>query len=264
METSNFKKRTQILLAIGLVAVGIRTLLIFRERHATAPQPQPQNTALDADDYVVAQKLHAYDLKSARQGLKNTPVWVRAGYGLAYYPYNAATKRADFSHQAGLLAPIEQLQVTDLVLNRAPGSGGGEWQGPPDARFRVHSDQQQVIAVFSKDGKQFAFPAGTVSNGDYHFFLDDLLFIQDPHQLYKHWPAQTWQAIAQHEAKPGMNQLQVSFAIGVPDGASDPTDQQNTTYHYPDNGHPLSVTFENGKATRITPEQPAAKISDKQ
>ena len=68
METSNFKKRTQVLLAIGLIAVGIRTLLIFRERHETAPKPQPQNTALDADDYVVAQKLHAYDLKSARQG----------------------------------------------------------------------------------------------------------------------------------------------------------------------------------------------------
>jgi len=259
MEPSNLKKGIQIFLAIGLVAVGIRTLLIFRERHETAPKPQ-QNAALDADDYVVPHKLHAYDLKSAREGLKNTPVWARAGYGVAYYPYNAATKRADFSHQAGLLAPLEQLQVTDIVLDRAPGSGVGEWQGAPDARFRVHSDQQQVMAVFSKGGKQFAFPAGTANNGDYHLFLDDLLFIQDPRQLYKHWPAQTWQAIEQHQVKPGMNQLEVSFAVGVPDGASDPTDQENTTYHYPNNGNPLRVAFENGKATQVTPEQ----TSDKQ
>lgn len=259
MENSNFKKRIQIVLAIGLVAIGIRTLLIFRERHETAPKPQQQNAALDADDYIVPHKLHAYDLKSALEGLKNTPVWVRAGYGVAYYPYNAATKRADFSHQAGLLAPLEQLQVTDLVLNRAPGSSVGEWQGPPDASFRVHSDQQQVMAVFSKGGKQFAFPAGTADNGDYHLFLDDLLLIQDPRQLYKHWPAQTWQAIEQHQAKRGMNQLQVAFAIGVPDGSSNPTDAENTSLHYASNGRPVTVTFENGKATQITPEKTSGK-----
>jgi len=258
MESSNLNSGLRIVLALGLIAVGVRTLLIFKERHQSAAKPQPQAIALEADDYVTPKKLHAYDLNSAKQGLVNTPVWVRAGYGVAYYAYNPATKRADFSREAGLLAPIEQLRVTDVVLNRTPKSGAGEWQGPPGARFRVHSDEQQLMAAFANGGKTFAFPVGTVSNGDYNLFIDDLLYSEDPRQLYKHWPAEIWQAIEQHQAKPGMNQLQVSFAIGVPDASSNPSDELNTALHYANNGHPVTVTFENGKATQITPEQVSA------
>ncbi|PYX78517.1 MAG: hypothetical protein DMG66_05375, partial [Acidobacteria bacterium] len=60
---------------------------------------QTDQAPLDADAYVVPEKLHAYDLKSARE-LDGKTVWVRAGYGVAFYPYSPASKRADFSKEA--------------------------------------------------------------------------------------------------------------------------------------------------------------------
>ena len=97
------------------------------------------------------------------------------------------------------------------------------------------------MAVFEKEGKRFPFPIGVEA---------DMLFIQDPHELYKHWPAEVWRAIENHQVKAGMNELQASFAIGigVPEGSgtSDPR-----VVNYPNQGHPVKVTFENGKATDV-------------
>ncbi|HEV2113734.1 MAG TPA: hypothetical protein VGR50_06260 [Terriglobales bacterium] len=244
----------QIALALFLIAFAIRTLLIFRQRNISPIKQQQTGSApMDADSYVVSHKIYAYDLKSAREALVGKPVWVKAGYGVAFYPYNASTKKADFFHQAGLLGPIEQLEIKDIVMNRTPGSPG-QWQGPPGARFRIHTDDQQVMAVFAKDGKTYAFSIGLNSNGDYHFIADDLLFTQDPHQLYKHWPAATWQAIEQHQVLKTMNEVQVAFAIGVPDSSTSGSlnDDENTV-HYANNGHPMNVTFVDGKATQIKP-----------
>ena len=250
-ERTNFRK-IQIGLALVLVAVGIRTLVFFRERNASPIKQVHQESApIDADNYVVPHKLYAYDLKSARAGLVGKPVWVKAGYGVAFYPYNSASKRADFTHGTGLLAPIEQLDIKDIVLNRGPNSVG-EWQGPPGAQFRVHKDEQQIIAVFAINGKDYAFPIGVVSNSDYHFMADDMLFTQDPHQLYKHWPADVWQAIDQHQVKPGMTDLQADFAIGV--GLMDPSsDSIDKKMNYPNGGKPLTITFHDGKAMDIRP-----------
>src|SRR5882762_6224836 len=39
--------------------------------------------------------------------------------------------------------------------------------------------------------------------------------IEDPHELYKHWPPDIWGAIDQHQVKLGMNELQVDFALGM-------------------------------------------------
>src|SRR5579864_7469189 len=243
MENKSFRW-LQIGLALVLVAVGIRTLLVFRQRNqAPVKQVQPESGPIDADNYVVPHKLYAYDLKSARQALVGKSVWVKAGYGVVFYPYATGAKPVDFAHPAGLLGPIERLDIKDVVMARSPHSEG-EWQGPPGAQFRVHTDEQQMMAVFEKAGKSYAFPIGVNSNGDYHFITDDLLYTQDPHQLYKHWPQATWQAIEQHEAKPGMNQLQVAFAVGVPDSATNTSSQdEENTVHYPNNGRGMNVTF---------------------
>jgi len=61
-----------------------------------------------------------------------------------------------------------------------------------------------------------------------------------------------WQAIGQHEVKPGMDELQADFAVGmgVPDaGAS----SDNKTVRYPNGGKPLVVTYQGGKAMEIKP-----------
>ena len=52
--------------------------------------------------------------------------------------------------------------------------------------------------------------------------------------------------------KPGMNELQVSFAIGlkIPEGSGDSGDK---TVDYANGGKPLSITYHNGKVAGIQP-----------
>ena len=235
------RRRIQIVLAAAIVIAGARALMIYRARHAasTTKTASTSQTGLNPDYYVTPKKLHPYDLKSARE-LTKQPVWVKEGYRYAYYPYDRARHYADFGHQAGWLGPIEKLQIKDVTTDVSPGS----------------TDQRQVIAIFEKDGKDYAFPIGAVRGGDYQIYSDEMLYIQDPHDLYHHWPADVWDAIARHEVKPGMNELQADFAIGmgVPQKQDDP---QWKTVDYPNGGKPLRITYQNGRATQIEPGPPA-------
>ena len=222
----------QIVVLVAIVGAGINLYLTFRERRAGLTVTKQPEVALDPDYYVAPKKLHPQDLKDAKE-LTRQPVWVRDGYRYAYYPYAG---HSDFEHPAGTLGPIEELNIKDVVLDRTPGS----------------SSQKQVMAVFEKDGKRYAFPIGVDDNGDYKIYSDDMLFIQDPRELYKHWPADVWKAIDNHEVTPGMNEIQAFFAIGV--GSPEGTGMSNPRIvDFPDNGHPLRITFTNGKATEIQP-----------
>ncbi len=228
-------RKIQLLLAAGIAIAAIRTGYIFYQRHQSSAAPVKQETALRADYYVTPKKLHPYDLRSARE-LTRQPVWVRDGYRFTYYPYNAAGGRTDFAHEAGTLAPIEELQITDVVTDSTPGKPA----------------QKQVMAVFQKEGKSYAFPIGMMQGSNYTIYSDDMLFVQDPHELYKHWPADVWDAIARHEVRPGMNQLQADFAVGMgsPDNLHD---AENRTVTYPNHGNPLLVTYVNDRAVQVKP-----------
>jgi hypothetical protein len=231
------KQRIQLVLAFAiLVAAGRAGYIFYTRRHSNVEQTAKSTAPpLNADYYVVPKKLYPYDLKSARQ-LIQQPVWVKEGYRYTYYPYNPATHRSDFSHQAGLLLPIERLEIKDVVTDITPGA----------------PDQRQVMAVFEKAGKSYAFPIGSVKAGNYQIYSDEMLFIQDPHELYKQWPADTWESIEKHEVKLGMDEFQVAFALGmgIPEPSSDPAVK---TVNYPNGGKPVSVTYRNGRAAEIQP-----------
>jgi len=234
--TSELKQKIQLVLVVAIAVAGTRAAYILYERYVSnIEQAKQQPPPLNPDYYVVPKRLHPYDLKSARQ-LTQQPVWVKEGYRYTYYPYDRVRHRSDFSHEAGLLLPIERLEIQAVVTDVTPGS----------------PSQHQVMAVFEKDAKTFAFPIGAVKGGEYQIYSDEMLFIQDPHELYKHWPAEVWDAIAQHQVKPGMNELQTDFAIGmgIPEPSGDPTVK---TVNYPNGGRPLSITFRNGKAAEIRP-----------
>ena len=95
------------------------------------------------------------------------------------------------------------------------------------------------MAVFEKDGKRYAFTIGNAEDNNYQIYSDDILFIQDPHELYKHWPPDVWQAIDNHQVKPGMNELQASFAVGV--GMPEGTGTSNPRIvNYHNDGHPAA------------------------
>ena len=230
------RKYIQVFLAVALIAAAVRLVIIFRERHQPARQAQAAAAPpLDPTYYVVPKKLYPYDLKSARQ-LTQQPAWVKEGYRYYYYPYDPARHRADFGHDAGLLGPIERLDIRDVVTDVTPGA----------------RDQRQVLAVFDKAGKSYAVPIGVLKGKDYRIYSDEMLFIQDPHQLYNAWPKEVWQAIDQRQAKSGMDEVQVSFALGM--GIPEPSDDPDLkTVKFPNGGKPLEITFRHGRAVDIRP-----------
>ncbi len=229
---SKTSKIVQFVLLVAIVAAGINLYLYLRDRNSALVEPQKKEVALDPDYYVTPKKLRPRDLKDAKE-LTQQPVWIREGYRFTYYPYVGHT---DFQHPSGTLGPIQKLEIKDVVVDRAPDSGG----------------EKQVMAVFEDGGKRFAFPIGVAENGNYTIYSDDILFIQDPHELYKHWSADVWKLIESHQVKPGMNELQASFAIGM--GRPEGTGMSNPrVVDYPNNGHPIRVTYTSGRATDVQP-----------
>jgi hypothetical protein len=232
------RQRIQLALLAALAVATVRAGYIFYQRHedrlAAERQKAARNVGYSNPDYYVnPKKLYPYDLKSAKQ-LTQQPVWVKEGYRYAYYRYDPASKKVAFGHEAGLLGPIEKLAIKDVITANSPGAGV----------------KRQVMAVFEKDGQSFAVPIGYEDEGDYKIYSDEIFYVEDPHDLYKHWPADIWQAVEQHQVKPGMNELQADFAIGmgVPDAGSS---AEEKTVHYPNGGKPLVIEYRDGKAAEI-------------
>jgi hypothetical protein len=226
------KQRIQLVLVVALLVSATRLGYILYERHENAIEhARQQPPPLNPDYYVTPKKFYLYDLKSARQLLGQT-VWAKVGYAYTYYPYDA--RRVDFSHEAGKLLPLEKVLIKDVITDTSP-------EAPAE---------RQIMAVFENSGKTYAFSIGSVKSDDYKFYADDMLFIQDPHDLYKHWPGDVWDAIDKHQVKNGMSELQADFAIGlgIPDKSGDPG---NRTVNYPNGGTPVSVIYRDGKAAII-------------
>jgi hypothetical protein len=243
--TPEAKQRIQLALAVAIVVATARTGYILYQRHedavAARKQIQARNVGYSNPDYYVTpKKLYPYDLKTAKQ-LTQQPVWVKEGYRYTYYRYDAASKHVDFGHEAGQLLPIEKLTIKDVVMAKPSGAG----------------QRPQMMAVFENDGKSYAVPIGFEAEGEYKIYSDEMFFVEDPHDLYKHWPPDVWDAVGRHEIKPGMNELQADFAVGM--GVPDAGDTSyEKTVRYPNGGKPLVVVYHEGKAAEITNGSPGS------
>jgi hypothetical protein len=231
---------------IGLVTLlvfviaGVRVFFIWRERNAPAVTPHPtEEYKLSQDDVVQPRKLYIDDLKSAK-GLDGKTVWMQNGYVLEYFPYTA--HRVDLEHKVGLLPSIQPLQIENMVQQKTTAT----------TTDHLPAGKTHVFAIFKKpdDTKEYAVAVAYLNGDDSHFYCDDIFFYDDPHELYKHWPADVWKAVDAHQAKPGMSELQVSMALGNQQ-QSDSSDMGSRTVHYIVNGSQVSVTFVNNKATDI-------------
>src|SRR5258708_20862902 len=164
------------------------------------------------------------------------PAWVKSGNQVPYYPYDPATHSVNFKREAGLLPPVAKLQIEDVALQRQPVAlKPGE----------VAVVRKQIMAVFTKAGSpgRYAVSIGMNTGDDYSFNVNDVLFFDDPHELYKHWPADMWKPIDQHEAKEGMIELQASFALGA--GARSDSDKYgDRTIEFANNCAPVTITFD--------------------
>ena len=242
--TAETRKRIQLALFAAFALATLRAGYIFYQRHEEQLAVERKRRAeavgySNADYYVNPKKLYPYDLKSAKQ-LTQQPAWVKEGYRYTYFAYQPASKRVDFGHDGGLLGPIEKLAITDVVV----------------ASNIVAGQPKQVVATFQKDGKSYAVPIGYQTvDGEYKIYSDEMFYIQDPHDLYKHWPPDVWQAVEQHQVKPGMNEMQADFAIGMGVPEAGDTSYQKTV-HYPNGGKPLVIVYHEGKAAEINPGTP--------
>src|SRR5215471_6241141 len=229
---TEWRKRIQITLIALFVIALIRIAVVFygRSHWTEVPKKKPVSSStyrVTLDDYVTPHKIFPYDLPSAKQELVGKTVWVRAGNQLACYHYVAP--RADLSRSAGFLGPLEKLEIKDVIAQNARG-------------------QKQAMAVFtrSKAPGEYALSIGAVSQGSYEFSVNEIFFLEDPHQLYSHWPAEVWAAVDHHEVKPGMNELQASFALGTNIRVSR-GDYGNRTVEYLNAGKPVMVTFSDNR-----------------
>ena len=243
---SDLKKRLSITLVAFVVAGAIEGgYLWYSRRDTSTPAKKAEPTySTNQDDYVTSHKIFPYNVESAKKELVDKPVWVKSGNQVPYYRYDKGTKSVNFK-QVGLLPPLAKLQVKDVVLARKPVAlKPGE----------VSVVQKQIMAVFEMAGESglYAASIGTNTSDDYTFTVNDLLFFDDPHELYKHWPPEIWSAIDKHEGAMGMSELQASFAFGAA-GSSDSEKYGDRTIEFENGGKPVTVTFEKNKAVKVTP-----------
>jgi hypothetical protein len=165
---------------------------------------------------------------------------MQVGYQLDYYPYRDHS--AVFHDKEGPLPTAQALNVADMV----------ELATPANWVSRIPRGTKNIFLIFRKPGdpQDYAVPVGEVEGGNETFRLDDLLYYDDPHKLYSHWPNNVWQAIDQHQVKPGMSELQTMMAVGQV-AQSDSSDYGNRTVTYTAGDRKITVTFAHDQATQV-------------
>jgi hypothetical protein len=226
---------TAITVAIG----GVYLLVVFEQRkNPGVVTQQAENQNLSADDLAVVRMKfpqHYDDVLS----LAGTSVWMKNGYTMPYYPF--AGERVDF-HRVGLIAPDQQLDIKKIVKAVPPAHEDDS----------ISHGTRQAFAVFTLpgDAKLYATPIGVMDGSDEAYFCDVLFYYDDPHTIYDNWSKDTWAAIDAHQARAGMNELQVRTALGQKT-ESDGGSQGNRTVTYNAGGKKWIVKFEGNKATSI-------------
>ena len=232
---------------ILLAAVGARIGMIYHERNAPMKLPPAAVTAKVSDDDLVFLKKKRPDSMADIKTLYGTTVWVSAGGQLDYY--SLAGHHVEYGKSAGTLLGAQPLLIKDAV----------EQVAPKNATFRIPGGDRQVSLVFTlpqspDPAKEYATPVGYRKNGQYTFFTDEILFYDDPHELYKHWGPEIWKAVDTHQVIVGMNERQVELALGQV-SKSTSQDYGNRMVVFANLGHPMAVTFVSNKVTAFRPDQ---------
>lgn len=233
--------------AVLLLAVAVRVGLIYKANHDPGPTKPEAPLVKTNPDYLVFLKKERPDSLADQRTLIGKTVWVQAGGELDYYIDKG--RHVDYSKRVDTLPGAEEMLIHEVFEEKAPTTGR--------AVMRIAPGDRQVLLGFtlpqSSDPKQmYAVPVGYHDDSGYTFYNDNIFYYDDPHQLYAHWGPQVWAHIDKHEAALGMSENQVAMALGqvaTPQGDT----VGNRTVVYDNDGHPMSVEFENDKAVKITP-----------
>jgi hypothetical protein len=242
--------------ALGATAIGVLALggqIAYLHHRNTVAENEPVATVerdgpkLSEDDTVFLRKQHPDSLKDERALIGKT-IWVSAGGQMDYY--RDTGKHIDYAKPVGTLQGAEPLVVQEVFEEKAPATGRSV--------FRIAAGDRQVLLGFTMpkaggDKTLYAVPVGNYMDGSYNFFTDEIFFYDDPHELYKHWGAETWAHIDKHEVVPGMSENQAMMALGqVTTPHGDKMGDRMVTFDH--EGHPVDIEFENNKAVKITPK----------
>jgi hypothetical protein len=227
-----------------VLAVGVRVGLIYRERNAPDKTVKPAAREVIAEDELVFLKQKRPSSLADVKELKGSTVWVSAGGQLEFYPYVGHS--VQYGKSAGTLLGAEPLVVKDMV----------EQVAPKAATFRIPGGDKQVSMVFTRanDPKEYAVPVGYRQAGEYTFYTDEILFYDDPHQLYKHWGPEIWKAVDAHQVILGMNERQVELSLGQVSKSTSKV-YGNRMVVFANLGKPMAVTFVNNKVTAFRADQ---------
>lgn len=230
-----------------LLAAGSELLWLHHERNLPGKLPaQVDYGPTDPDDLVFLKKQRPSSMADLKS-LYGRTVWVSAGGQMEYYPY--AAHHTDYAKTVGTLLGAEPLILHDAFQQVAPKS----------ATYRIPGGDGQVLLVFtmpkSADPKQeYAVPVGYKQGSDYTFYTDEIFFYDDPHELYKHWGPQVWQAVDSHQVILGMTEHEVQLSLGQV-SKSVSTEIGNRLVVYSNLGHPMAVTFVKNHVTAFRPDQ---------
>lgn len=236
-------KAALIPIAITLLIGGIYLAVVFHNRakdNAVASKAPEEH--LTADEVAVDRQEFPAHFDDVAE-LAGKSVWMRNGYSMPYYPY--AGGHVNYAKQIGLLLPAQRLDVKKAIKAVAPATVSN----------KVPHGDHQAMLVFTLPGdtNEYAVAVGAMQGQQEQYFDDLLFFYDDPRTIYSHWPKDTWAAIDAHQPKQGMNELQMSLALGM-NITVDSQDKGNRTVTYDVNGKKTAVTFSKDKATTIQPQ----------
>jgi hypothetical protein len=230
-----------------LAAVGIELAWLHHVRNAPMKlAAAPDYGPTDPDDLVFLKKERPSTLADEKQLVGRT-LWVSAGGQMDYYPY--AGHRANYAKSSGTLLGAEPLVVKDVF----------EQVAPKAATYRIPGGDRQVLLAFTMPkgadpAKEYAVPVGYRQAGDYTFYTDEIFFYDDPHELYKHWGPQVWQAVDAHQVILGMNERQVELSLGQV-SKSVSSEYGNRLVIFANMGSPMAVTFVKNHVTAFRADQ---------
>jgi hypothetical protein len=238
-----WQKIALMTLAVFLIA-GARVYFVWKARQDPGVfKKGPEAKPLTQDELAVITQYYFASFDQAKQQLEGKPVWIKAGYSLAYYPYTGGA--VQFAKRAGVLPGDEKLSVSKLIKAVTPAKEDN----------RVEHGTRQYFIVFTIDGPDpqpgtFAAPIGFAQGDQETLVCDQLFYYEDPKTIYDHWPQPVWDAIAKHTPTVGMTENQARMAAGYLI-ESDSTTQGDRTVTYDEGNKKWTVTFAKGVATQV-------------
>jgi len=226
---------TLITLAIG----GVYLLVVFEHRRNPGVAQSSPEQNLTPDDVAEVRTMFPTSFDDALK-LQNTSVWMKNGYTMPYFPFNAG--RIVFAKSAGVIPPAQRLDIKKVIKAATPDT----------VDDGISHGSRQVFAVFALPGGAdlYATAIGAIDGSQEEYFSDILFFYDDPHTIYDNWPKNVWAAIDAHQVLPGMSELQTRMSIGQKT-QSDGSSEGNRTVTYDQAGKSWTITFVDNRATNI-------------